>query len=107
MAQFGSWQLKMSMLVFITAAIVLVILSQDVSGTEEKAADCTEGKVACGWNKVKSYSSSAFEKFSFPSGKKTGEVVKNAATQSYGVGKKAAEDTAEKIKHPFGSDPEL
>ncbi|GLJ50541.1 hypothetical protein SUGI_1076850 [Cryptomeria japonica] len=107
-----SWQIKMSIIVLMAVAILAVMSEEEnVKNTVEQVVEkkeedgkqspeCMKGTVSCTWDKVKSFSNSAFQRI--PSVKKTGEVVTDSVSKSYEQGKGSAVNTGEKIKHSFG-----
>eukprot|EP00386_Alphamonas_edax_P012202 GDKI01038201.1.p1 GENE.GDKI01038201.1~~GDKI01038201.1.p1 ORF type:complete len:116 (-),score=15.04 GDKI01038201.1:204-551(-) len=106
------WQAKISMIVFMSFVVLAVMCKEDgvkdsVEHTVEKkeadgkqSVECMKGTVSCNWDKLKSFTNSAFQRI--PSVKKTGEVVKDSVSKTYEKGKDSAAYTGEKIKQNLG-----
>merc|ERR1712083_175509 len=102
------WQAKISMIVFMSFVVLAVMCKEDgvkdsVEHTVEKkeadgkqSVECMKGTVSCNWDKLKSFTNSAFQKI--PSMKKTGEVVTDSVSKTYESGRDSAVNTGEKIK---------
>merc|ERR1712076_288997 len=111
MAHLG-WQAKISIIVFMSFVVLAVMCKEESEKdivehiVEKKEADgkqsveCMKGTVSCNWDKLKSFTNSAFQKI--PSLKKTGEVVTDSVSKTYEKGKDSAANTGEKIKQTLG-----